>query len=145
MLLALSVSTIAASAALIAARDVVRARREAQACGRLLVETARVLNVQVGRLAPCLGAPVGAVASWPWRGVPRRHRQDVRQLARQAVVLRQHMPAPTALHLLELRRRAADSLAEGLRRMAATDGSAARAAGSKAESRLIRGVVITSR
>lgn len=145
MLLAISVSTLLVSAAIAAARAVtLESRREAKACGCILVETARILNVSVGQLGPCLGASVATVAYWALRGIPRSRRDEVRQLGHRAVALTRCMPAARALHLLELQRQAEDSLADGIRQMRGAE-RRRQTATAAAPSRLIRGVLITSR
>ena len=122
---------------------VVASKREAKACGRLLVDTARVLNVTVAQLGSCLGVSVATIVHWTLRGVPRSQRDHVRQLRHRAVALTRRMPAARALRLLELQRRAADSLADGMRQISEAEGGPQTAAASTP--RLIRGVMITPR
>ena len=147
MLLALSVSTLVTSAAFIAMRDAVTAsRRDAEASGRLLADIARVLDVPVGQLGPCLGQSARTVTLWTVRGVPASHRDEVRQLARRASALRRRMPSARARHLLELQRRGADLLTDGMRHIREADAPPhATTMVPAVQSRLMRGVLITSR
>jgi hypothetical protein len=142
MLLAVSGSAVVASAAILACRRAaVSSKRQADACRRILIDTARVLNVTVAQLGPCLGASVGTIVRWALHGVPSAQRDEVRRLGRRAAALTRCMPADRALHLLVLQHRAADSLADAMRRM--RDAEIGRPAA--APSRLMRGVLITSR
>ncbi len=145
MLLVISGLTLLASVAVIAGRGaLVASKRAARGRGRILINTARDLNVTIAQLAPCLGVSVGTVARWTVDGVPRSKRDDVRRLGHRAAALTRCLSADRALHLLELQRRAADSLADGTRQM--RDAERIReTTGSSARPRLMRRVLITSR